>query len=241
MGSKSVTLSLIAVLAFGLQHVRAQSYIHISDVVNYPILSGFLLSGDVDQDGDIDILVPNGFLKSGKLFLNNGNAEFYSDTSANFFPEVSSLNAALIDVDQDGDLVLIQSGVFTNGDDTTFTMLNDGQGHFTPTPGAINSGQKGPFDCGDLDGDGDMDFVFRYFDSSLGLPVYVYIFEQITPGVYTFHTPSVPGHFQDNIVLFDINNDGLEDIMTVGNGLFFDPPSRVLLKMGILFLLTIRR
>ncbi len=59
--------------------------------------------GDIDGDGDIDILVAV-YDGPERLYLNDGSANF-SDHSANFpSPTATSLDAHLVDIDQDGDL-----------------------------------------------------------------------------------------------------------------------------------------
>ncbi|MCP3904911.1 MAG: VCBS repeat-containing protein, partial [Planctomycetes bacterium] len=120
--------------------------------------------GDVDNDGDLDVIYSQDFNRQPQLFINNGFGSF-GNASATHLPAttLSSSRAQFGDIDNDGDLDLY----ITSGTSSRFTCgqyrvyVNDGTGHFTdetatrhPIGSVCNN-----MDCifGDIDNDFDLD------------------------------------------------------------------------------------
>ncbi|MBN1665742.1 MAG: VCBS repeat-containing protein [Anaerolineales bacterium] len=104
--------------------------------------------GDMDADGDLDILVTTGTLK---YWVNAGDGSF--SPGSQIFTYTGGYSLALGDLDGDGDLDLYegtQAGVADN------IWFNDGAGYLT-----LGATYYNPFTwrakIGDLDGDGDLD------------------------------------------------------------------------------------
>lgn len=117
-----------------------------------------LALGDVDGDRDLDIVVGN--WGPNRLYLNDGRS-FFMDASRRLPPGSADSNLALGDVDGDGDQDLVASQWQGSCAFWDRISLNDGTGKFSDlaaqpiSPAHVGSGLV----LGDIDGDGDMDFV----------------------------------------------------------------------------------
>ena len=127
-----------------------------------------LAAGDVDGDGDVDVIVTNGNNITNRLFLNAGGLQggvegtFVASTSGDFLDDVSNTTAcALGDIDGDGDLDLV---VANAGGQDNVLYLNDGAGVFDVSDVDIeDGGDSQDVELADLDGDDDLDIVFVNF------------------------------------------------------------------------------
>ncbi len=118
--------------------------------------SASLSFGDIDGDGDRDIVVANGRHWPGqnRIFLNNGAGGFTVERPLGT-DAATSYAAALADLDYDGDLDVAVG----NDRAPNLVYWNDGGGHFTsgPTFGVIDSTRS--LLLADLDGDGRTDIL----------------------------------------------------------------------------------
>jgi hypothetical protein len=120
--------------------------------------------GDIDNDGDLDVILAQDFDRLPGLFVNDGSGVF-TDVSAAQLPPItlSCSRAQFGDIDNDGDLDLY----LTSGTSSRFSCgqyrvyVNDGSGFFSdetatrhPIGNVCNN-----MDCifGDIDGDFDLD------------------------------------------------------------------------------------
>ena len=116
--------------------------------------------GDVDWDGDLDVLVGN-YNSVNRLYLNNGTAAPFSGvTGTNISSDVrNTFSIVLADVDGDGDLDVLAG----NGNQTNRLYLNDGTA--APFSGVFGSDIGSETDetleiaVADVNGDGDLDLV----------------------------------------------------------------------------------
>ena len=90
--------------------------------------------GDIDDDGDLDLIFAQDFNRLPHLFTNNGNG-FFTDVTAAQLPNItlSSSRAQFGDVDNDGDLDIYITSGSTNrfGCGQYRLYFNDGSGFFT--------------------------------------------------------------------------------------------------------------
>jgi FG-GAP-like repeat len=114
-----------------------------------------MLPGDIDEDGDVDLVVLN--RGQDDLLINNGHGVFLRETAARFpTTSDSSRGGGLADLDGDGDVDLV---VGNSRNEPVALYLNDhGVFHSArfdggPRPGETISG----LELVDLDGDGDLD------------------------------------------------------------------------------------
>ncbi|GAB2853634.1 hypothetical protein GCM10027044_11510 [Hymenobacter ruber] len=122
--------------------------------------AGGTVVGDVDGDGDLDVLISNG--NNASVRLNNGAGVFTVPATNPDVAFISPGNLTLGDVDGDGDLDLLT--INYNGSVAPASLsvrLNDGQGSFTASPLipdlALTYYPPSSLVLGDVDGDGDLD------------------------------------------------------------------------------------
>lgn len=116
---------------------------------------------DIDNDGDLDLLVDNAGPSFGEQVLVNDGAGAFTDTSVTAIignlTGIDDSGVVCVDVDGDGDLDAVV--LSATADDRV--LLNSGTGSFTLVEGSLS----GPVDTtlgadvGDLDGDGRIDLI----------------------------------------------------------------------------------
>lgn len=178
-------------------------------------------AGDIDDDGDMDLILSQDFNKKPVLLLNNGAGVFTngSDRLPNIL--MSSARAQFGDVDNDGDLdlILTNSGTVsrfsTNGRPRLF--LNDGNGFFTDAPTSMtptaNIAQQ-------------MDILFFDCDNDLDLDIFVgtrsgqsQLWINDGTGIYTKLATGMPGGGSSySYDAGDIDGDGDMDLIGVNSG-----------------------
>ena len=120
--------------------------------------------GDIDDDGDLDLIFAQDFQMSPRLFENDGNGFFTDITSTNLpMFTLSSSRAQFGDLDNDGDLDLYvnNGGTSRFGIGQNRIYVNDGSGFFTDATAdlhpTINIAEPMDVTFGDIDGDFDID------------------------------------------------------------------------------------
>lgn len=124
--------------------------------------------GDVDGDGDLDLLLGEwGPLAPGDPNYVGGRTRLYRNDSGTFvdvtttaMPDLLvawSWDVELVDVDNDWDLDALVSCKLCA---RSLLLRNDGSGHFTDDPTAIPAATNNyEFEAMDIDGDGDLDLA----------------------------------------------------------------------------------
>jgi hypothetical protein len=176
-----------------------------------------LATGDVDGDGDLDLLfanlnvvVPTAPRQPNRLLLNDGSGNF-SDAPAGQLPidNDPSVDAAFADIDLDGDLDL----VVANQRQRNRLFRNDGTGTFTLDPTALPSAVRvtQAVEAIDFDRDGDVDVFFANSDSFNAVLV------NDGTGFLTEYTDSAFGVFRDatvDLAFLDVDRDRDYDLVT---------------------------
>ncbi|GGF10995.1 FG-GAP-like repeat-containing protein [Hymenobacter cavernae] len=162
-------------------------------------------AGDIDNDGDIDVLF--GIQQTGGatgIALNNGNATFSLGATGITSRLLVPYRARLEDVDNDGDLDLLNPG-----SGAVEVLLNNGAGSFSPGSVVDGGGANIPaLATGDIDGDGDLDLLI---ESSTVQGAYI----RLNNGDGTFGgNTSIPfATTQAPLKLADIDGDGDLDLL----------------------------
>jgi hypothetical protein len=169
--------------------------------------------GDVDGDGDLDLLTANSFGHSVSVRLNDGQGSF-SAPATNPNPAVGNLpfNVVLGDVDKDGDLDLL---VANAGDGTVSMRLNNGQGNFTmpaTNPDLVVGNDPRSVTLGDVDGDGDLDLLTANSSANT-------VSVRLNNGQGNFTAPATNpnpavGNDPRSVVVGDLDGDGDLDLLT---------------------------
>lgn len=210
----------------------------LSHLVSSSVFVTGVVSGDVDADGDYDLLVSHGHssdpAKEGvEVLFNNGNG-YYSGTINNIPPSDTGFNRSfqLGDIDDDGDLDMIKFATrwepSLGGNHPVVghvIAINDGSGGFTDESNARFTGSY-PGDpmqywgsegiLADVDYDGDLDIV-----STNGVDDYLTVFLNNGSGqftldpVHSIQLPDIAGTTSgigNDTDLADIDGDGTYDI-----------------------------
>lgn len=172
-----------------------------------------LTLGDIDGDGDLDMLVPNDSNGGINVLVNDGvNSGHY--VSAATAPDIQGLTppgfVALGDLDSDGDLDLVATGRSTN---TLSLRLNNGSGTFTtPANGTLTlDNAASQVALGDVDSDGDLDIVTNTGTGNVLLNSGNAIFSLSLAGTYASTQAS-------SLTLADMDADGDLDIVAANYG-----------------------
>ncbi|MFO0972828.1 MAG: FG-GAP-like repeat-containing protein [Phycisphaerae bacterium] len=188
--------------------------------------------GDIDNDGDLDIVLAPDFATAPRLLLNNGTGVF-ADVSAARLPAMTlgSARAQFADIDNDGDLDLyFVNGVTSRaGTGRGRLLLNDGAGFFTEVTATNTPNQTTaePMDCIFADVDGDFDLDLR-ISSTAASQSKLYI--NNGAGVFSDGSGSVPA--DNNCYSYDFGDiDGDGDLDMLGaNGSPVTANAEILLR-----------
>ncbi len=181
--------------------------------------------GDLDDDGDLDLIITANYLGSGsgkpRLYFNDGTGNFTENAAAlGAVNKSAHMDVQLVDVDNDWDLDFFGPCRAGNGGVQHYLMLNDGTGTFTDISSTLPSTSSNCYEAemGDLDGDNDLDGFFLSF-SNFGEGSIRN--EQVPSGSLSYTGQgSLPGFVDDNeVALFDYDMDGDYDVFvgSLGN------------------------
>ncbi|GAB2790509.1 MULTISPECIES: FG-GAP-like repeat-containing protein [Hymenobacter] len=169
-------------------------------------------TGDVDNDGDLDLVLANYSRDSVYVRLNDGQARFSGKHAVAVGTQPKTL--VLGDVDNDGDLDLVVANVsdsYTDRPNIVSVRLNNGLGFFSGTQNVPVSGRPQSVTLGDVDNDGDLDLVASTEDYpnkgvSIGL--------NNGQGVFSASQTVAVGRQPEAVLLGDIDADGDLDLLT---------------------------
>ncbi|WP_345071993.1 FG-GAP-like repeat-containing protein [Hymenobacter fastidiosus] len=169
---------------------------------------------DINGDGALDLLVAN--FSGIEFWLNDGTGTFLTTGQAHAsipFSIISPLALVAADLDLDGDVDLLTSNNSTTKSVTV--LLNNGDGTATAAPtfspaAEISLGATPQaIATGDVDGDGDLDFLTANNQASNNVSVGI----NTGSGGFTTSALTVAGSPQA-VALADVNGDGKVDLLT---------------------------
>ncbi len=165
-----------------------------------------VIAADVDNDGDLDLVLADLDGPNVRLQLNDGSGNFSAGQSLALPMFTSDLAAA--DVDGDGDLDLLCTG--SSAATSTATVLRNNGGTFASTGSYPMPGNMYRLAVGDLDADGDQDLVLALAN---GDSVRV----RLNDGTGAFaHSYAVfVGRNPQDVALGDVDQDGDLDVLAL--------------------------
>lgn len=170
--------------------------------------------GDIDGDGDIDLIVACGSLATSSI---ENNVILYRnyDGLGNFIREVISktedvTSVLFTDIDGDSDLDIVSGNFFSGG---AYWYENiDGLGHFGTSKKFSTLSSITSIGSADLDNDGDNDIILSSNNS------YNIVWYENTNGTGNFTSHNIIGYNEETsskILPVDLNNDGKIDIISL--------------------------
>ena len=181
------------------------------------LTAGSMEWADFDNDGDLDLLhtgTTTDFTKTPvKLYVNNdGN---FSEGQFDFLDCAWYNNVLWSDMDNDGDLDV----VYVADEDEQYPFV-----YYVNTAGSFELNYTGLYGVrtsngniavaqGDIDNDGDLDFVMTGDNPGYSKSTKIYI---NTDGVFTALDHSIPGYGSGTVDMTDLDNDGDLDLYFTG-------------------------
>lgn len=138
------------------------NFTEVAGTLFQPIELGDIGVSDIDNDGDLDIVLTGGLLEFTlytKLYRNDGNFNFVEIPNSGLQP-LNFSDLCFVDVDNDNDEDLLLCGIDSVSQRQTLLYVNDGNGNFTLATNLPFDGiNYGDIKSSDIDGDGDKDVV----------------------------------------------------------------------------------
>lgn len=189
-------------------------------------------TGDIDGDGDIDIVVGN-VRDQNRILVNNGSG-YFTDETASRLPAISDITLAVLlkDLDDDNDLDLVVANRSYGG---SKILINNGAGEFTDESASrfisLSAPWAGDIKVADLNSDGHVDIIF----SSILYGPFIYINNgsgyfadeslNRTPSYYNTHSLAVADFDRDGDADVFVSIVGFQQsvlLLNDGNGYFSD-------------------
>lgn len=175
--------------------------------------------GDIDQDGDPDILL-TGYNFNGDgftiMYTNDGLGQFTLLFNTPF-DSLKDSDVKFFDMDKDNDLDVILCGTNDNGKKSTLLYSNDGTGKYSIVNNSgIDNIAGGDIAVGDCDGDGDSDVFICGQKNNQDIVSELYL--NNGTGSFSKATATFPGVYLGTNALSDFDADGDLDIFLIGTG-----------------------
>ncbi|QDG76920.1 FG-GAP-like repeat-containing protein [Labrenzia sp. PHM005] len=175
--------------------------------------------GDINADGNIDLLVGGIDANAVRVYLGLGNGSFNTSSTIQVPVAAGSLEAALADVDADGDLDVVTANFQGNGNG--IYLFDSGSNTFSASTATLGTLASRDVVLADVDGDGDLDAALAPYTADV--PNQVWLSNAANKGsgdplAFTQSSSAQVGSQARNLQFADMNNDGRADLVTVSGG-----------------------
>jgi hypothetical protein len=157
-----------------------------------------LESGDMNEDGIMDLVVGARNGSQIRTLLGNGNGTFTGQTIQS--SGGNTWVVALGDIDGDGDL---DATTANSGSANGAALKNNGDGTFAPPVTVSSIAHTPSTDLGDMDGDGDLDWVLSVYGAGKWL-----MFAHDGSGNFSFVQEFLAPNNPSCAILLDVDDDG---------------------------------
>jgi Ca2+-binding RTX toxin-like protein len=177
--------------------------------------------GDVDGDGDLDLVTANLGSNNVSVLLNNGQGSFSAATGSPFGAGSNPLSVTLGDFNEDGNLDLVTANQgenpFSGSNGTASVLLGTGTGSFEPASSFTVGNSPTSVAVADFNRDNNLDFAVTNFAlGNINSTVSV-LFGNGTGSFPIVSTLNSGVSFFPSILAADFNNDNNPDIV-IGSG-----------------------
>lgn len=164
-------------------------------------------AGDIDRDGDADLVTSNVNANTVSVIKNSGNGTFVGKVDFPAGPNPQTI--VLADIDNDGDLDVITGNA---GSLTISVLKNNGSGIFAAKDNYSTAVQPGAVAARDVDGDGFVDIVTSGLSTTL-----VTLLRNNGSGAFPTQQNSDVGSAVWGSGVADMNADGSPDVVAVAS------------------------
>ena len=160
--------------------------------------------GDVNNNGNLDLITANYDTSNVSVFKGNGDGTFQA--AVNFTTAAFPYGAAVGDVNNDGNLDILTANIFSSN---ASVLLGNGDGTFQTATNYVTSPGPHMVVVGDVNSDGKLDLMTSNYTSNN-------VSVLLGNGNGTFQTASsyATGTLPYSLAVGDVNNDGKLDLLT---------------------------
>lgn len=200
----------------GVQRFERTSRVRLGTFLGGLSLPRMVVAGDVDGDGDLDLVANQ--LGGGRWALLRNESGRFARALEHRAPLVDGSRPAitsiqLVDLDADGDLDVALPALLNVGEQKVVAFMNDGTGRFVERVVAVGAplGYAFSIVCADLDRDGDVDAV-----TGQALPGGVAVMRRVNTAGFELEVDFAPSSGQLTRHLDAVDVDGDCDLDLIG-------------------------